>query len=54
MTFAFPKEKLQNLPECLQLDTFQDKWAFVAVAKWFKLKTYDRKEALNLWAKRLF
>jgi uncharacterized protein YqjF (DUF2071 family) len=33
MTFAVPKEQLQNLiPECLQLDTFQDKWAFVAVA----------------------
>ncbi|WP_304344588.1 DUF2071 domain-containing protein [Chryseobacterium koreense] len=33
LTFAVPKEQLQNLiPECLQLDTFQDKWAFVAVA----------------------
>lgn len=33
LTFAFPKEQLQHLiPECLQLDTFQDKWAFVAVA----------------------
>ncbi len=33
MTFAVPKEQLQNLiPECLQLDTFQDKWAFVAIA----------------------
>jgi uncharacterized protein YqjF (DUF2071 family) len=33
LTFAVPKEELQNLiPECLQLDTFQDKWAFVAVA----------------------
>ena len=33
LTFAIPKEQLQNLiPECLQLDTFQDKWAFVAVA----------------------
>lgn len=32
-TFAVPKEELQNLiPECLELDTFQDKWAFVAVA----------------------
>ena len=32
-TYAVPKEQLQNLiPECLQLDTFQDKWAFVAVA----------------------
>lgn len=33
LTFAVPKEQLQNLiPECLQLDTFQEKWAFVAVA----------------------
>jgi hypothetical protein len=33
LTFAIPKEQLQNLiPECLQLDTFNDKWAFVAVA----------------------
>ena len=33
LTFAVPKEQLEQLiPECLQLDTFQDKWAFVAVA----------------------
>jgi len=33
LTFALPKEQLQDvIPECLQLDTFQDKWAFVAVA----------------------
>ncbi len=33
LTFAVPKEQLEKLiPECLQLDTFQDKWAFVAVA----------------------
>lgn len=33
LTFAVPKEQLQNLiPECLQLDTFRDQWAFVAVA----------------------
>ncbi len=33
LTFAVPKEQLQNLiPACLQLDTFQEKWAFVAVA----------------------
>jgi hypothetical protein len=32
-TFAVPKEELENLiPECLTLDTFQDKWAFIAVA----------------------
>jgi len=32
-TFAVPKEQLQSLiPECLQLDTFKDKFAFVAVA----------------------
>jgi len=33
LTFAVPKEQLQNLiPECLTLDTFQDKWAFIAIA----------------------
>lgn len=33
LTFAVPKEKLQALiPECLELDTFQDTWAFIAVA----------------------
>lgn len=33
LTFAVPKEQLQDLiPECLELDTFQDQWAFVAAA----------------------
>jgi uncharacterized protein YqjF (DUF2071 family) len=33
LTFAVPKEELAALiPECLTLDTFQDKWAFIAVA----------------------
>jgi hypothetical protein len=33
LTFAVPKEQLQMLiPECLALDTFNDKWAFVAIA----------------------
>jgi uncharacterized protein YqjF (DUF2071 family) len=33
LTFAVPKEQLQELiPECLELDTFDDKWAFIAVA----------------------
>ncbi|MCX8523316.1 DUF2071 domain-containing protein [Chryseobacterium formosus] len=32
-TFAVPKEELKHLiPECLELDIFQDKWAFVAAA----------------------
>src|ERR1700754_4213531 len=32
-TFAFPKESITHLiPECLELDTFDDKWAFIAVA----------------------
>jgi uncharacterized protein YqjF (DUF2071 family) len=32
-TFAIPKEQIQHLiPECLELDTFKDKWAFIAVA----------------------
>lgn len=32
-TFAIPKEQLQHhIPECLELDTFNDKWAFIAVA----------------------
>ena len=33
LTFAVPKEELKTyIPECLQLDTFNDKWAFVAIA----------------------
>lgn len=33
LTFAVPKDELKNLvPECLELDTFEDAWAFVAVA----------------------
>lgn len=33
LTFAVEKEKLENLiPECLALDTFDGKWAFVAAA----------------------
>jgi uncharacterized protein YqjF (DUF2071 family) len=32
-TFAIPKEQIQYLiPECLELDTFHNKWAFMAVA----------------------
>lgn len=32
-TFAVPKEHIQHLvPECLDLDTFDGKWAFIAVA----------------------
>lgn len=33
LTFAVAKEQLQSMiPDCLELDTFNDKWAFVAVA----------------------
>jgi hypothetical protein len=33
LVFAVPKENLQHLiPQCLSLDTYLDKWAFVAVA----------------------
>lgn len=33
LTFAIPKEELEGfIPECLELDTFQDKWAFIAIA----------------------
>ena len=33
LTFAIPKEQIQHLiPECLELDTHNDKWAFIAVA----------------------
>jgi len=33
LTFAVPKDELKGLiPECVELDLFQDKWAFVAVA----------------------
>ena len=33
LTFAIPKEQIQYLiPPCLQLDTLNNKWAFIAVA----------------------
>jgi uncharacterized protein YqjF (DUF2071 family) len=33
VTFAIPKEQMQHLiPESLELDTLNDKWAFIAVA----------------------
>lgn len=33
LNFAVPKKQLvSHIPNCLQLDTFQNKWAFVAVA----------------------
>jgi hypothetical protein len=33
LTFTIPKEQLQPLiPECLQLDLFDDKWGFIAIA----------------------
>jgi uncharacterized protein YqjF (DUF2071 family) len=33
VTFAIPKQELEVLiPECLTLDTFNDKWGFIAVA----------------------
>jgi uncharacterized protein YqjF (DUF2071 family) len=33
LTYAAPKEQLQHLiPECLELDTFNQEWAFLAVA----------------------
>lgn len=33
LTFAVPKEEIQHLiPGCLALDTFNDKWAFIAIA----------------------
>jgi len=33
LTFAVKKSELEGLiPECLQLDTFKDEWAFIAIA----------------------
>jgi uncharacterized protein YqjF (DUF2071 family) len=33
LTYAIPKDELKNLiPECLELDTFDNQWGFVAVA----------------------
>lgn len=33
LTFAVPKEQLEAfIPECLQLDSFNEKWAFIAIA----------------------
>ena len=33
LTYAVPKDELKNMiPECLELDTFNNQWAFIAVA----------------------
>ena len=33
LTFAIPKKEIEHMiPECLELDTFQENWAFIAVA----------------------
>ena len=33
LTFAVPKEQVEKfIPECLELDTFKDTWAFIAMA----------------------
>lgn len=33
LTYAVPREQLQGLiPECFSIDTFEEKWAFIAVA----------------------
>jgi len=33
LTFAAPKEEIRPLvPECFELDTLNEKWAFIAVA----------------------
>lgn len=33
LAFAVPKEQIEHLiPECLELDLFEDEWAFIAVA----------------------
>ena len=33
LTYAVPKDEIKNLiPECLELDTFNERWAFIAVA----------------------
>jgi len=33
LTFAVPRDQLRDfIPECLELDTFQNKWAFIAIA----------------------
>lgn len=47
LAYAVPKEELQGLiPECLELDTYRDKWAFLAVAmvqtKGLRLKGFPR------------
>ena len=33
LAFAIPKKQIENLlPECLTLDLFEEKWAFIAIA----------------------
>ena len=44
LSYAIAKEELQGLiPECLELDDFDNKWAFIALAL-VKQKTYDLKD----------
>lgn len=46
LTFAVPKQELENLiPPCLQLDTFDDKYAFIAAA--FVQTKYLRPRGFN-------
>ena len=48
-TFAVPKEQLENLiPDCLELDVFQDKLAFIAVAM-VQTKDLRLKGFPNFW-----
>ena len=47
LTYAINKEELQELiPECLSLDTFDDKYAFIAIAL---VDTKNRKDFLHYW-----
>ena len=48
ITYAIPKEQVRHLvPECLELDTHNDKWAFIAVAM---VQTRDlRPKGLPAW-----
>lgn len=55
LTFAVPKEQLQNLiPECLQLDTFEDKWAFLAIAMVQTRDLWSLKGSPSLWVTTSF
>lgn len=50
LTYAVPKEQLVHLvPECVEIETFNDTWGFVALAL-VKTKNLPPRDSWNIWA----